>query len=49
MIGIFIIDKYILYHCGTSMNKIGYKAFSINLISDEEVCNSLISKVNKII
>lgn len=45
----FIIDKKQVYHCGTSINKIGYKTFSINLISDEEVCNSLISKVNKII
>ena len=45
----FIIDKKQVYHCGTSINRIGYKTFSINLISDEEVCNSLISKVNKII
>ena len=45
----FIIDKFVLYHCGTSINRIGYKTFSINLISDEEVCNSLISEVNKII
>lgn len=45
----FIIDDKIVYHCGTSINGIGYKTFSINLISDEEVCNSLISKVNKII
>lgn len=45
----FIIDDKIVYHCGTSINRIGYKTFSINLISDEEVCNSLISKVNKII
>jgi len=45
----FIIDKREVYHCGTSINRIGYKTFSINLISDEEVCNALISKVNKII
>ena len=45
----FIVDNKIVYHCGTSINRIGYKTFSINLISDEEVCNSLISKVNKII
>ena len=45
----FIIDKAQVYHCGTSINRIGYKTFSINLISDEEVCNALISKVNKII
>lgn len=45
----FIIDNKIVYHCGASINRIGYKTFSINLISDEEVCNSLISKANKII
>ena len=45
----FIIDKTQVYHCGTSINRIGYKTFSINLISDEEVCNVLISKVNKFI
>ena len=45
----FVIDKKQVYHCGTSINKIGYKTFSINLIGDEEVCNALISKVNKII
>ena len=45
----FLIDKKQVYHCGTSINRIGYKTFSINLISAEEVCNSLISKINKII
>ena len=45
----FILDEKVVYHCGTSVNRIGYKTFSINLISDKEVCNSLISKVNKII
>ena len=45
----FVLDEEVVYHCGTSVNRIGYKTFSINLISDEEVCNSLISKTNKII
>lgn len=45
----FIIDKTQVYHCGASINRIGYKTFSINLINDEEVCNSLVNKVNKII
>ena len=45
----FIIDDKDVYHCGASINRIGYKTFSINLISDEEVCNSLINKVNKIL
>ena len=45
----FIIDKTQVYHCGTSINRIGYKTFSINLISDEDVCDLLFDKVNKII
>ena len=45
----FLIDDNDVYHCGTSINRIGYKTFSINLISDKEVCDLLISKVNKII
>lgn len=45
----FVLDEKEVYHCGTSINRIGYKTFSINLISDEEVCNLLISKVHKII
>ena len=45
----FIIDDKDIYHCGTSINRIGYKTFSISLISDKEVCNLLISKVNKML
>ena len=45
----FLIDKRIVYHCGTSINRIGYKTFSINMIRDVEVYNSLICKVNTII
>ena len=45
----FILDNSIVYHCGASINRIGYKTFSINLINDNDVSISLISKVNKII
>ena len=41
----FILDKEVVYHCGASINRIGYKTFSINLISDEEVCKVLIDRV----
>lgn len=44
----FIIDEEVVYHCGTSINRIGYKTFSINLISDEEVISLLINKINNI-
>ena len=45
----FIIDNDIVYHCGASINRIGYKSFSINLISDENIKKLLIDEVNNII
>ena len=45
----FILDGNIVYHCGASINRIGYKTFSITLIGDDEVCMLLLNKVNKII
>lgn len=45
----FIIDKKIIYHCGTSINYIGNKTFSINKLEDEVVNKSLINKINNII
>jgi len=45
----FIIDRNIIYHCGTSLNKIGNKTFSINILEDEVVKDSLINKVDKLI
>ena len=44
----FILDNKIVYHCGASINRIGYKTFSITLINDEEICQTLISKAYKI-
>ena len=45
----FILDEKAVYHCGASINRIGYKTFSINMISDEVVCNLLFDKINDII
>ena len=45
----FIIDEKDIYHCGSSINRIGYKTFSINLINDRDVYISLISKIKNII
>ena len=45
----FLIDDETIYHCGSSINRIGYKTFSINLVSDKEVCEMLINKVNEIV
>ena len=45
----FILDGKTVYHCGASINRIGYKTFSITLIGDGEVCMLLLNKINKII
>ena len=38
----------IIYHCGASINRIGYKTFSITLIGDEYVKKTLINKIKEI-
>ena len=45
----FILDNNKIYHCGASINRIGYKTFSINLINDKDICNTLINKLTNII
>ena len=44
----FILDNEIVYHCGASVNRIGYKTFSINLIDDSDMRDLLIDKINNI-
>lgn len=41
----FILDKKKVYHCGASINRIGYKTFSITEISDKDLGSLLISKI----
>jgi len=45
----FIIDNEEIYHCGASINRIGYKTFSITLIRDNDIIRPLIEKINNII
>ncbi len=45
----FIIDNKNVYHCGASINRIGYKTFSISLIGDNDVKELLINRVNNLI
>ena len=45
----FILDEKQVYHCGTSINRIGYKTFSISKFGDNDMCKVLIDKVNRII
>ena len=44
----FIIDNNVIYHCGTSINKIGYKTFCINVIGDEGIKKVLLNRVKKL-
>ena len=44
----FILDNKTVYHCGTSINRIGYKTFSINLLNDKEVIIPFINNINAI-
>ncbi len=43
----FILDQEIMYHCGTSLNHIGEKTFSINLLEDEIVKELLLNKIKE--
>ena len=42
-----LIDKIKLYHLGSSINHAGSKIFSINIIEDKFIINSLIDKIKK--
>ena len=44
----FILDKYTLYHCGTSINRIGSKTFSINKIDDECIIKLLLNQIKNL-
>jgi len=43
----FILDKEIVYHCGTSINNAGSKTFSINKIEDNNVANLIVKNIIK--
>ena len=44
----FIIDKKTIYHCGASINRIGYKTFSINKIEDNIIKEIIINNICEI-
>ncbi len=43
-----ILDNKIIYHCGSSLNHLGNKTFSINKLEDKFVIKSLIDNVKSI-
>ena len=44
----FIIDKELIYHSGTSINHAGSRTFSINILEDEVVKETLFNKIEEI-
>ena len=44
----FIIDDNEVYHCGASINRIGYKTFSITRVGDIEVYKGLLDKIKNL-
>ena len=45
----FILDNQEFYHCGASINQAGSRTFSINVLEDKIVKESLLDRVNKLI
>ena len=44
----FVLDKDIMYHCGTSVNYAGKKVFSINLLEDKFIKNNLLNYIKSV-
>lgn len=45
----FIIDKKTIYHSGNSINHIGYRKSSIDILGDTSIINTILGDVNNII
>ena len=45
----FIIDSNKIYHSGNSVNHIGYRKFSIDVLSDIKVKNAILNNIKNII
>jgi len=44
-----ILDDNIIYHCGSSLNKAGTRIFSINILEETEIKESLLNKMKKVL
>ena len=44
---ISILTPVTVYHCGASINRIGYKTFSITLINDKTIIDALLNRIEK--
>ena len=43
-----MIDKNVLYHCGTSFKDLGKKCFCISKIEDEKIIKDLIIRLQEV-
>lgn len=43
-----IIDRQVLYHCGSSFKDLGKKCFAINKMESCEILNSLLNKIDEV-
>ncbi|MDO4507940.1 MAG: ORF6N domain-containing protein, partial [Candidatus Saccharibacteria bacterium] len=44
----FILDDKKVYHCGASVNRIGYKTFSITLVEDGCILGEMLKRVKSL-
>ena len=44
-----MIDKNVLYHCGTSFKDLGKKCFCISVIEDKQIIKDLIIRLGGIV
>ncbi len=42
-----IVDKKIIYHCGSSFKDLGKKCFAINRIESDKILNDVLNEINK--
>lgn len=42
-----IIDKKIIYHCGSSFKDLGKKCFAINIIESDKILNDVLNEIKK--
>ena len=45
----FILDDEYVYHSCASINRIGYKTFSITKIGDDVICRKIIDKISEMV
>jgi len=42
-----ILDKKVIYHCGSSFKDLGKKCFAINILEDNKILISILNEINR--